>query len=151
MSYSYSKNSQFPYPVIPVTIYRSEGTVLTSTLLAQVDTGAEVTMVPAALLTLTESDLIHIVRLRSHWGEPRSVRLYQVDMTVGDERLSAVKIIADPYGTEILLGRNVLNRLILLFDGMKLQTDLFTHVTQSKKNRHKNTNDTEKTFAAQKA
>lgn len=126
MAYPYLKNSPFPYPVLPVTIHRSQGEAITSTLLAQIDSGAEVTMVPANLVTLTESDLIQAVRLRSHWGEPRTVRLFQVDMVVGDQLLPAIEIISDPYGTEVLLGRNVLNKLILLFDGPRLQIDILT-------------------------
>ncbi len=126
MSHPYSIHASFPYPILPVTIYRSQGAALTSMLLAQVDTGAEMTMVPASFLDLRQLDLLHVVRMRSHWGEPRTVRLYEVDVSVADEKLSAVEIIADPYGTEILLGRNILNRLILLFDGLRLQTDILT-------------------------
>ncbi len=73
-----------------------------------------------------QADYLQTIRLSSHWGEPRTLDMYQVDMNVGEERLSAVEVIADKFGSEILLGRNILNKLILLFDGIRLQTDILT-------------------------
>lgn len=45
---------------------------------------------------------------------------------IGNERLSAIEVAADKQDNRILLGRNLLNRLILLLDGVHASTDLLT-------------------------
>ena len=54
---------------------------------------------------------------RSHWGERRRVILYLVDIRVGSLTLPGLEVVGDDLGNEILLGRDVLNRLRLLLDG----------------------------------
>ena len=124
MSYSYVRKSSFPFPALPVTLYRAEGEAITSVLSAQVDTGAEMTIVPAKYLAAVKDDVLQTVLLRSHWGEPRTFKMYVVDLLIGNERLAAVEVVADKQGKEILLGRNILNKVILLLDGPKGLTDL---------------------------
>jgi hypothetical protein len=48
-----------------------------------------------------------------------------VDLHLDALTLPSVLVAADDQGDEILLGRNVLNTLILLLDGQSLQIDLF--------------------------
>ncbi|MDM8527979.1 hypothetical protein QUF58_07160 [Anaerolineales bacterium HSG24] len=55
--------------------------------------------------------------IRSHWGEWRPVQLFLVDVQVGQLRLPNIFVIADEVGDEIILGRNLLNKLRLMFDG----------------------------------
>jgi len=65
-------------------------------------------------------------RLRSHWGESRPVAVHMVDLEIAGQRLPAVEVVADDLGEDVLLGRNVLNKLILLLDGLRVQTDVLT-------------------------
>ena len=64
--------------------------------------------------------------MRSQWGEARTVSIYLVDLEVAGHLLPAVEVIADERENEFLLGRNVLNRLILLVDGPRERTDILT-------------------------
>lgn len=50
--------------------------------------------------------------------------VYLVDLEVAGQRLPAVEVVADNIGEDVLLGRNVLNRLILLLDGTARTTDV---------------------------
>ena len=109
-----------------MTIYHLEGDALTGEISAYIDAGADVTLVPARLLENAGLDEIYTAELRSHWGEPRTVSIYIVDLQVASEFLPAVYVIGDERSEDILLGRNVLNQLILLFDGPRLQTDVLT-------------------------
>ena len=43
---------------------------------------------------------------------------------VGGEILPGVEVVGDLYGQEILLGRDVLNKLLLLIDGPHQRTDI---------------------------
>ena len=64
--------------------------------------------------------------MRGLWSEPRQVTLYLVDLHVETGVLPGVEVagMADEEDQEIVLGRNVLNQLILLLDGPRLQTDV---------------------------
>lgn len=124
MSYAYVRKSSFPFPALPVILHRAEGEAITPLLNAEVDTGAEIMIVPANYLTLVEEDYLQTVHLRSHWGEPRNFKMYVVDLLIGNEHLPSVEVVADQQGKEVLLGRNILNKLILLLDGPKSLTDI---------------------------
>lgn len=110
------------YPAIPVLeVYLGypAGNLSLGPLVAIVDTGADGTLIPQGLLDQIETPIIDTVRIRSHWGEWRHVMVFTVDMGFGDLCLPAVDVIGDETGTDIILGRNVLNRLKLLLDGPK--------------------------------
>ena len=64
--------------------------------------------------------------MRSHWGEWRFVKIGVIDMALDGILLPAVEVVADEKSDIILLGRNVLNRLILLLDGPGRQMDILT-------------------------
>jgi predicted aspartyl protease len=102
------------------------GETATAPQSALIDTGADGTLVPSQLLDTIRADELHHTRLRSLWGEARMVRIFLVDLQIGDQVLPSVEVVADDAGSEILLGRNVLNSLILLLDGVHEQTDLLT-------------------------
>jgi hypothetical protein len=57
--------------------------------------------------------------VRSQWGERRQVSVYSLDIGVGFARLLAVDMAADTQSGEIVLGRNILNKLILTLNGPK--------------------------------
>jgi len=89
------------------------------------DTGADITIVPAAHLQTIGADATYTTSLRSHWGESHPVSVYLVDLEIAGQYLPAIEVVADDQNDDILLGRNVLNKLILLLDGPHAQTDVF--------------------------
>lgn len=91
-----------------------------------VDTGSDATLVPVQYLQEIGSVEIYPSRIRSHWGEWRPVDLYMIDLEVAGQRLPAVTVVGDDQGDSVLLGRNVLNLLILLLDGPRIQIDVLT-------------------------
>ena len=108
------------YPEIPVLGvclgYPAEELSL-GPFIAIVDTGADGTLIPQDLLDQIATPMVDTIRIRSHWGEWRRVMVFTVDMEFENLRLPAVDVIGDETGTDIILGRNVLNRLKLLLDG----------------------------------
>jgi predicted aspartyl protease len=85
--------------------------------MAIVDTGADSTLIPQSLLDEIGAPFSDEARLRSHWGEWRNVSLFTIDLGVEGLRLPGVEVIGDEQDQEIIVGRNVLNRLRLLLDG----------------------------------
>lgn len=115
------------YPAIPVLeihLGYPAGHLSLGPFVAIVDTGADGTLIPQRLLDQIETPMVDTMRIRSHWGEWRRVMVFTVDMGFGELRLPAVDVIGDETGTDIILGRNVLNRLKLLLDGPKHYTQM---------------------------
>jgi len=126
MSHSYAQTHGLPFPQLPVVMIHPESNARAASLLGLVDTGADATLVPSAQLRAIGAEEIYRASLRSHWGESRPVVVYLVDLQVAGHNLPGIEVIADEYSDAILLGRNVLNRLILLLDGPVQETDVLT-------------------------
>ena len=116
--------SEYPYdvtydPPIPVcnVALSTPSTGQRVELTAIVDTGADGTIVPVRYLREIGARRAFEAGLRSQWGERRTASLYLVDLRIGELTISGVYAIGDELGQEIVLGRNVLNRLRLLLDG----------------------------------
>lgn len=55
--------------------------------------------------------------LVSPGGVRRRVDVYIVDVGIGSLRLPGIELVADEYGADVIVGRNVLNRLMVVLDG----------------------------------
>ena len=66
-------------------------------------------------------------QLRSPWGELHEVMLYLVDVQAGTIHLPGIEVAADENAGEIILDRNILNKLLLFLDGPQLYTDLLNN------------------------
>ena len=126
MSHPYDVTFAWPFPGLPVVIRPVGETTETSASPALLDTGADATLAPTAQLKAIQADELYQTRLRSHWGEWRPVTVYLVDLEVDGHQLPGVEVVADDIGDSVLLGRNVLDKLILLLDGPGSQTDVLT-------------------------
>ena len=117
MSHPYLTTYYPPMPALQVRLGYPEKALTLGPLEAIVDTGADGTLVPQSLIDELEAPFVDDVRVRSHWGEWRNMQLFTVDVGIESLRLPAVEVAGDDWGQEIVLGRNVLNRLRLLLDG----------------------------------
>jgi predicted aspartyl protease len=125
MRFNYAPAYTPPAPIVELWLGVPEMTPAIGPLVALIDTGADGTLVPAHYLRAISS-LAPVDRkwLRSQWGEPRLVRLYLVDIELAGVRLPDIEVVADPVGNEVVLGRNVLNRLRIVLDGPKKVIDI---------------------------
>ncbi len=124
MNYPYLTDCYPPIPVLEIQLgYPTEALAL-GPLVAIVDTGADGTLIPQTLLDDIGAPLIDEVRMRSQWGEPRRAQMFAVDVGIGDLRLPGVEVVGDEMSGEIILGRNILNRLKLLLDGPHERTEI---------------------------
>lgn len=88
-------------------------------LKALVDTGADATLIPSHVIESLDLQIDNRKYLRSQWGERRRVDVYLLDVGIANFRFPAIEIIADEQSAEAIVGRNVLNRLVLLLNGPK--------------------------------
>ncbi|MEA3340324.1 MAG: retroviral-like aspartic protease family protein [Chloroflexota bacterium] len=121
--YPYDATYDPPIPACDVAL-TAPSTGRRVTLTAIVDTGADGTIVPVHYLHRIGARRSIEATLRSQWGEPRTVFLYLVNLQVGELALPGIYVVGDELGDEIVLGRNVLNRLRLLLDGPVALTQL---------------------------
>lgn len=108
------------YPAIPtleIMLGYPEESLKLGPFIAIVDTGADGSMVPQAILDDLNAPIADEARIRSHWGEWRYVQTFTVDIGIDELRLPAIEVVGDEEGDEIILGRNLLNKLRLLLDG----------------------------------
>lgn len=126
MAYPYRGRLPWPFPALPIVVYNDDRVAISPTLTALVDTGADTTLVPAHVLEQGKAEVLRTARIRSHWGEFQVVTLYLVDLALAGEHLGGIEVVADKGSDEVILGRNVLNKVILLLDGPQQQIDLLT-------------------------
>ena len=113
-----------PLPSLAMTLYLPSETVGVGPFPSLVDTGADATLVPNFYLQQLNAPIWAEANLRSHWGEPRLVYTYLLDVEVdGEHTLPGIIVVGDDQSQDIVLGRNLLNKLILLLDGP--QTTLY--------------------------
>lgn len=62
--------------------------------------------------------------LRSQWGERRMALVYVLDVHIGLLRQPAIRVVRDDRGKEVILGRDVLNKMRLLLDGPAQTTEI---------------------------
>lgn len=124
MGQPYDASYPMPFPVLPVVLRQIDGSAKTSPRSALVDSGADVTIAPKALLTTVGAEEIFSGYLRAHWGGRRPVTVVLVDLEVEGQLLPGIEVVGDEQGQDVLLGRNVLNKLIVLLDGPGRVTDV---------------------------
>jgi predicted aspartyl protease len=96
---------------------------------ALLDSGADVTFVPISLLEQLTSWRGEEARVRSHFGEYQIVRLYLISVQINTAQLSGLYIVGDEVGDEIILGRDILNKLPIFLDGPAQQTEVLDDAT----------------------
>src|SRR4051794_27884558 len=87
-------------------------------LTALVDSGADATMISINFLHQIGADYVRTQRMRGIIGASRRVNLYSVTIQISTHRLPSIRVVGSAFGTEVILGRDVLNHLILTLNGL---------------------------------
>lgn len=124
MNFNYSRNYFPPAPSIDVTFITAAEFLQSRPLTALVDSGADATLVPLQHLEEIHAPPTVEMIARSQWGERRRVMLYLVDVRIGDLTLSGIEVIGDEMADEVVLGRDVLNRLYVGLNGPKERVEV---------------------------
>ena len=124
MKYKYNKQKSIPAPIIPIRLALSDSTYGTRYLNAIVDTGADFVIIPERLLERLGSESENYVRLRGQWSEARTMALHTLDIEIANSRYPDIDVVADDKDNEIILGRNLLNKLVLTLNGPKQELEI---------------------------
>jgi predicted aspartyl protease len=126
MKYPYTTFYRPPFPSAQIVLHNSEKELQTTAQSALLDTGSDGSLVPIAYLRGILAFPLTDTYIRSHWGERRAAQLFAVDIEINGLKLPGIFVVGDEQGDEIILGRNVLNKLRLLLDGPGNVTELLS-------------------------
>lgn len=93
------------------------------TLSAFVDSGADGTMLPHDILLAVGAEYADTVLLRGTAGGVQRLDRYTVRIRIGDREIHSIASVAIAAGSEPLIGRDVLNQLIVTLNGLAETTD----------------------------
>ncbi len=117
MNFSYSDDFAPLAPVMDITLTTLAADVRIGPITALVDTGADATVILIAYLNRIKAPMTIEMWARGKWGGRQRVNLFLVDVHIGERVLPHVQVVGDETGDEVILGRDVLNKLKLLLDG----------------------------------
>ncbi|WP_157913033.1 pepsin/retropepsin-like aspartic protease family protein [Candidatus Promineifilum breve] len=117
MKQPYNHQYRPPIPVLSVRLYSPISDRFTPTISALVDTGSDASLIP-----LTHIDELGAEETAPGWlvgitGDRKPVSLFFVDIYIGEQVLAGIRVIGDPDADEVILGRDVLNKLPVFLDG----------------------------------
>ena len=129
MSTPYSHEKFPPAPVLDIQLSAPGESPQTATLTALIDTGGDFTIVPLQWLLDINAPESRSAHVRGLWSDRQLVTLYLVDIHLAHGTLPGMEVIGiedeeDSDEQEVILGRNVLNLLLLLLEGPQQQTTI---------------------------
>jgi predicted aspartyl protease len=115
MKRALSRAFQPPAPMVPV-VLRAPAGVDAVAVEAKLDTGADLCAVPERHVAELDLPPVRTVRAAGFVGALHEAIVYRVDITLAGVELARVEALSTkrPY---VILGRNVLQRLVLRVDG----------------------------------
>ena len=116
-SHLYDSSFDPAAPVFPIGLGPSGEEDIRQELTALIDTGADVTMIPARILLLAGGRVIEQGRLRGILGDPVTVNLYLIAVHIGGVTVHGIRAAALKDNREPTLGRDVLNQLEIVLNG----------------------------------
>jgi predicted aspartyl protease len=119
MKFPYDTDYFPPAPSVEIQLSVPDESFAVGPLQALVDTGADASIVPTQYIRSLKVQVDNRKYLCSQWGERRLIDTYLLDVGIGGLRLPLVEIVANEWGKEVILGRNVLNKLAVMLDGPK--------------------------------
>lgn len=120
MSHPFPYDSDYtpPAPVLTIRVLAPGKRPKSETIQALVDTGADLTLLPLALLQRINAPFILSHRMRGLLGQSTPVDIYGVTIEIAGHTIKQVRVIAvRDNAEEPILGRNVLNQLVIRADG----------------------------------
>jgi predicted aspartyl protease len=123
-SFDYSTTYEPAAPVVDITIRKAGRSRSEITLSALVDSGADATMLPITALQATKARYVETRQMRGIIGTAYPVDLYLVTVQMGSYTLSGIRAIAAAADAEPIIGRDVLNQLIITLNGLAGVTEV---------------------------
>lgn len=105
-------------PVIKIGISRSVSIEPSVHLTALVDSGADASMIPINILQTVDAKYLMTKQMRGVSGHPIVVEMYLVTLFIGQYQFPNIEAIAATENAETIVGRDVLNDMIVTLNGL---------------------------------
>jgi predicted aspartyl protease len=121
MIYTFEYDLDYPFgpamPMVEIQIRPVGRNDVTVTIQALVDSGADATILPVRYLQAAGVEMVGKARMRwgGHLGQVYDVYLAVVN--IGTLQMPGIRILADKHRDEPVLGRDVLNHLVVTLNG----------------------------------
>jgi predicted aspartyl protease len=122
-THSYDSDYEPAMPVVEMGVGDIDGgkeVIIT----AMIDSGADATMIPLAVIKEVGALFIRERRMYGTTGSGKKVNTYLVVIRVGPYTLYGIEAVGMVGGKEALLGRDVLNQLVVTLNGLANETQI---------------------------
>lgn len=123
-SYLYSTAYDPPAPVLDIKVRSTGQKKDVASLTALVDSGADATMIPIDVLKKIGARYVRTLQMRGITGLASRVDTYLVIVQIGPHTIYGIRAIAMPANSESIIGRDVLNQLVVTLDGLATTTEV---------------------------
>ncbi len=114
---AYDSTYHPPAAVVEATVRAAGEQAPIVTLTALVDSGADGTMIPIDILRAVGARYVETRQMRGVTGVAYTVDLYLVTIQIGSHVVRGIRAVAVAQGAEPLIGRDVLNQLVITLNG----------------------------------
>ena len=111
-------------PVVEVTLENVESGIQGEKIIAIVDSGADSCILPITYLDAIGSESIRKTRMVGVTGMAVQVDLHLLILHLGPLTVYGVEAVADKQNGEAIIGRNVLNQLVVTLNGIAGVTEI---------------------------
>ena len=122
--FNYISDLRPPAPFVHVTLRKPGGDLELANLPAQVDTGADRTVIPWRLVEALGLVQLDEIRIGSFGGLQQRFPSFAVQLEVRLLKPIVIEVLATEAEVWVLLGRDVLNRYPVLLDGPNLRLEI---------------------------
>ena len=122
--YHYNRQMHPPAPFVHVRLASWDGTTVADGIPAQVDTAADLTVIPEGLATHLGLRPAGEIRVAGFEQPLTTTSVYEVRMAIQDLELLRTEVVASPTEPHVLLGRDVLNRHRIVLDGPRAALEI---------------------------
>jgi predicted aspartyl protease len=127
MSTTYTDAYWPPFPVLEISLAIRDQTPSIGPFQALIDTGADGAFVPVKYIKQLKIPVSGQMIVHPHFGTPQVAHTHTLDILVGSFRFSAIEVVGDNQEKDLIVGRNLLNKLVLVLDGLRRQTDVWDY------------------------
>jgi len=124
LTYPHSTAYSPSMPVVELGVSRPGVQQPSQVVTAVVDSGADGTLLPINVLEAVQAGYVGEAVIRGISGNRRGVSVYLATLYVGPHVLNAVRVVAVQEGSEAILGRNVLQFLVVTLNGPAATTEV---------------------------
>jgi predicted aspartyl protease len=123
-TFAYSNDYTPAIPIVELGISLPKRSQADVTVNALLDSGSDGTMLPVDLLDKIGAKPVGQGQIRGILGHSRPIELSLIKLYIGSHQLHAIRVIGIETTEEPIVGRNVLNHLVVTLNGLASVTEI---------------------------